>query len=133
MCKMLLPYAVKKFKIPAQWYLLSISVKLNALLCAGGGGVGGVPTFFKQIQRKYFFDREIEIVSISSVKVLFPTSMILKKDSGDEHKYCTTLMEKTVRGIGILNSDLFSDQFFYSVWNKKCLPLIRGSFTFFKE
>ncbi len=38
--------------------------------------------------------------------------MILKKDSGDEHKFCTTLMEKTVRGIGILNSDLFSDQFF---------------------
>ncbi len=41
--------------------------------------------------------------------------MILKKDSGDEHKFCTTLMEKTVGGIGILNSDLFSDQFFYSV------------------
>jgi hypothetical protein len=38
--------------------------------------------------------------------------MILKKDSGDEHKFCTTLMEKTVRRIGILNSDLFSDQFF---------------------
>jgi hypothetical protein len=38
--------------------------------------------------------------------------MILKKDSGDEHKFCMTLMEKTVRGIGILNSDLFSDQFF---------------------
>jgi hypothetical protein len=38
--------------------------------------------------------------------------MILKKDSGDEHKFCTTLMEKTVGGIGILNSDLFSDQFF---------------------
>ncbi len=91
---------------------------LNALLCAGGGGwVGGViekilltdrtiptdqknlltdrkvPTLFKQIQRKYFFDREIEFVSISSVKVLFPTSMIFKKDSGDEHKFCTTLME----------------------------------------
>ncbi len=71
-----------------------------------------VPTLFKQIQRKYFFDREIEFVSISSVKVLFPISMILKKDSGDEHKFCTTLMEKTVGGIGILNSDLFSDQFF---------------------
>jgi hypothetical protein len=38
--------------------------------------------------------------------------MILKKDSGDEHKFCTTLMEKTVGRIGILNSDLFSDQFF---------------------
>jgi hypothetical protein len=38
--------------------------------------------------------------------------MILKKDSGDEQKFCTTLMEKTVGGIGILNSDLFSDQFF---------------------
>ncbi len=35
-----------------------------------------VPTLFKQIQRKYFFDREIEFVSIHSVKVLFPTSMI---------------------------------------------------------
>jgi hypothetical protein len=60
-----------------------------------------VPTLFKQIQRKYFFDREIKFVSISSLKVLFPTSMILKKDSGDEHKFCTTLMEKTVGGIGI--------------------------------
>jgi hypothetical protein len=38
--------------------------------------------------------------------------MILKKDSGDEQKFCTTLMEKTVGVIGILNSDLFSDQFF---------------------
>ncbi len=38
--------------------------------------------------------------------------MILKKVSGDEQKFCTTLMEKTVGGIGILNSDLFSDQFF---------------------
>jgi hypothetical protein len=28
------------------------------------------------------------------------------------HKFCTTLMEKTVGEIGILNSDLFSDQFF---------------------
>jgi hypothetical protein len=41
--------------------------------------------------------------------------MILKKDSGDEQKFCTTLMEKTVGVIGILNSDLFSNQFFYSV------------------
>jgi hypothetical protein len=38
--------------------------------------------------------------------------MIFKKDSGDDHKFCTTLMEKTVGGIGIINSDLFSDQFF---------------------
>jgi hypothetical protein len=30
--------------------------------------------------------------------------MILKKDSGDEHKFCITLMEKTVGKIGILNS-----------------------------
>jgi hypothetical protein len=37
--------------------------------------------------------------------------MIFKKDSGDEHKFCTPLMEKTVGVIGILNSDLFSDQF----------------------
>jgi hypothetical protein len=29
------------------------------------------------------------------------------------HKFCTTLMEKTVGEIGILNSDLFSDQFFF--------------------
>ncbi len=64
------------------------------------------------MQRKYFFDREIKFFSISSVKVFFPTSMIFKKASGDEHKFCTALMEKTVVGIGILNSDLFSDQFF---------------------
>ncbi len=38
----------------------------------------------------------------------------LKKDLGDEHKSCTTLMEKTVGRIVILNSDLFSDQFFFS-------------------
>jgi hypothetical protein len=102
---------LKKFKITAmcnQLYFLPISVKLNALLCARGRGGGGiekilltgrtVPTIFKQIQRKYFFDRVIEFVSISSVKVFFPTSMIFKKVSGDEHKFCTTLMEKTVGG-----------------------------------
>jgi hypothetical protein len=44
--------------------------------------------------------------------------MILKKDSGDEHKFCTTLMEKTVGEIGILNSDLFSDQFFLQSINE---------------
>ncbi len=90
-------------------------------MCQGEGGEGiekilltdrTVPTIFKQIQRKYFFDREIEFVSISSVKVFFPTFIILKKVSGDEHKFCTTLMVKTVGGIGILNCDLFSDQFF---------------------
>ncbi len=68
-----------------------------------------VPTLFKQIQRKYFFDIEIEFRSSYSYLYDF------KKDSGDEHKFCTTLMEKTVGGMGILNSDLFSDQFFYSV------------------
>jgi hypothetical protein len=35
------------------------------------------------------------------------------------HKFCTTLMEKTVGEIGILNSDLFSDQFFFSVEYKR--------------
>jgi hypothetical protein len=38
--------------------------------------------------------------------------VIKKKDSGDEHIFCTTLMEKTVGEIGILNSELFSDQNF---------------------
>ncbi len=105
-------------------------------MCQGEEGEGGgiekilltdrtVPTIFKQIQRKCFFDREIEFVSIRSVKLFFPTSMILKKVSGDEHKFCTTLMEKTVGGIGILNSDLFSDQFFSqcsgSVSRVKCV------------
>ncbi len=71
-----------------------------------------VPTLFKQIQRKFFFDREIEFVSISIVKVFIPISMIFKKASGDEHKFCITLMEKTIGGIGIPNGDLFSDQFF---------------------
>ncbi len=75
------------------------------------------PTLFKQIQRKYFFDQGIEFVSISSVKVFFPTYVIWNKDSGDVHKFCTTLMEKTVGEIGILNSDLFSDQFFL-----QCMP-----------
>ncbi len=92
-------------------------------MCAGGGeGIEkilptdrAVPTLFKQIQRKYFFDQGIEFVSVSSVKVFFPTCVIFKKDSGDVHKFCTTLMEKTVGEIGILNSDLFSDHFFYSV------------------
>jgi hypothetical protein len=100
------------------------------MLCfvPGGGGVEKilltdrtVPILFKPIQRKYFFDREIEFVSISSVKFLFPTSMILKKANGDEHKFCTALMEKTVGGIGILNSDLFSDQFFLQCMEKTIL------------
>jgi hypothetical protein len=76
-----------------------------------------VPTLFKPIQRKYFFDREIEFVSISRVKVSFLTSIIFKKASGDEQKFCTAQMEKTVGGVGILNSDLFSDQFFL-----QCMP-----------
>jgi hypothetical protein len=37
------------------------------------------------------------------------------------HKFCTTLMEKTVGEIGILNSDLFSDQFFLQC-NSSFLP-----------
>jgi hypothetical protein len=73
-----------------------------------------VPTLIKQIQRKYFLHPGIGFVSISSVKVVFPTCVIYKKDSGDEHNFCTTLMEKTVGEIGILNSDLLSDQFFFS-------------------
>ncbi len=67
------------------------------------------------MQRKYFFDQDIEFVSISIVKVFFPTSVIKKNDLVDEYKFCTTLMEKTVGRIGIINSDLFSDQFFFSV------------------
>ncbi len=58
--------------------------------------------FIKQTQQKYFFDQEIGFVSISSVKVFFPTCMILKNDLGDEHNFCTTLMEKTLGRIGIL-------------------------------
>ncbi len=74
-----------------------------------------VTTLFKQIERKYFFDHGIGFVSISSVKVFFPTCVFYKIDCGDEHKFCTTLMEKLVGNIGILNSDLFSDHFFFSV------------------
>jgi hypothetical protein len=55
-----------------------------------------VPTLFKQVQRKYFLDRGKGFVSISNVKVFFPTCVIYKKDSGDEHNFCATLMEKTV-------------------------------------
>jgi hypothetical protein len=72
-----------------------------------------VPTLFKQMQRKYFFDRNIGFVSISSVKVFFPTSVIKEKDLGDEYKFCTTLMEITVGRIGIINGDLNSDQYFF--------------------
>jgi hypothetical protein len=60
-----------------------------------------------------FFDPNIGIFSISNVKVFFPFSMLKKEDRGDEHNFCTTLMEKTIGKIGILNSDLFSDQFFF--------------------
>ncbi len=49
--------------------------------------------------------------------------MIKKKAGGDEHKFCTTLMEKTIGGIGILNSDLFSDQFFLQCNVKATLNL----------
>jgi hypothetical protein len=52
-----------------------------------------------------FFDGGIGFVSISSVKVFIPTCVIKKKDRGDEHKFCTLMMEKTVSEIGILNSD----------------------------
>jgi len=47
----------------------------------------------------------ITFVSISSIKDFFPTCLILKKDSGEKHKFCTTLIEKTGSEIGILNSD----------------------------
>jgi hypothetical protein len=62
---------------------LAVSVKLGSLLCAGGGMIEkilptdrAVPTLFKQMQWKYFFDEDIRFVSISSVKVFFPTSVI---------------------------------------------------------
>jgi hypothetical protein len=38
---------------------------------------------------------------------------IIKIDSGDEHKFCTTLMEKTVNRIEILNCDLKFRPFFF--------------------
>jgi hypothetical protein len=38
------------------------------------------------------------------------------------HKLCTALMEKTVGEIGILNSDLFSDQFFL-----QCTTFLRAA------
>ncbi len=57
-------------------------------------------------------------------KFFFPTSMILKKDSSDEHKFCMTLMEKAVGGIGILNSDLFSDQFFLQCICCNCMLIV---------
>ncbi len=43
----------------------------------------------------------------------FPISVI-KKDP-DEHKFCPTLIEKTVGRIEIQNSNLNSDQFLFSV------------------
>jgi hypothetical protein len=43
--------------------------------------------------------------------------MINKKDHGDEHHFCMTLMEKTIGRIGILNSYLNYDQFFC-----QCIP-----------
>jgi hypothetical protein len=49
--------------------------------------------------------------------------MIFKKANGDEHKFCTALMEKTVDGIGILNSDLFSDQYFLQCGHPTLPPL----------
>jgi hypothetical protein len=64
-----------------------------------------VKTLWEQIQWKYFLDQRIGFVSISSIKVFFPTCLISKKDSGDKHKFCTTLMKKTGSEIGILNSD----------------------------
>ncbi len=48
--------------------------------------------------------------------------MIEKEDSGDEHKFCTTLMEKTVGKIGILNSNLISDQFFFQCGGDEAYP-----------
>jgi hypothetical protein len=59
---------------------------------------------FQHYLNKYIRNFWIGFASISSVKVFVPTCVIYKKDSGDEHKFCTTLMEKTVGEIGILNS-----------------------------
>jgi hypothetical protein len=101
-------------------------------LWAGLGGGGGeiekilptdraIPTLFKQIQRNCFFDPDIGFFAISSVNVFFPTYVIKKEDRGDEHNFCTPLKEKTVGRIGILNSDLFSDQYFF-----QCSVIVRG-------
>jgi hypothetical protein len=38
-------------------------------------------------------------------QIFFPTCVIYKKDSGDEHKFSITLMEKNVGEVGILDSD----------------------------
>ncbi len=40
-------------------------------------------------------------------------SIIKKIDSGDDHKFCTTLMDKTVNRIEILNFDWNSDHCFW--------------------
>jgi hypothetical protein len=97
-----------------------MSVKLSALLCVQGGR--GSKKFYPQIEHylnKYngniFLTKGSNLFPTVASKFFFPICVILKKDSGDVHKFCTTLMEKTVGDIGILNSDLFSDQFFYSV------------------
>ncbi len=86
----------------------------------GGGGskklylqiCRAVPILYKQIQREYFLNWEIRFVSIRSIKVFFLPVWFLK-NSGDEHIFCTTMMEKTVGKIGILNRDWNSDQFFF--------------------
>ncbi len=44
-------------------------------------------------------------------KFFVPTSVIEEKDPGDEYKFCTILMDKTVGRIGIINSYFNSDQF----------------------
>ena len=101
-------------------------------MCGEGGG-GRSKKFYPQIEQfqhylnKYngniFLTQGSNLFPSVASKFFFPTCVILKKDSGDVHKFCTTLMEKTVGGIGILNSDLFSDQFFYSVCISFCLSL----------
>ena len=87
------------------------------MLCfvAVPGGGGGSRKFYSQIEQfqpylnKYngniFLTQRSNLFPSTASKFFFPTSMIFKKASGDEHKFCTTLMEKTVGEIGILNSD----------------------------
>jgi hypothetical protein len=90
--------------------------------CVGGGG--GSRKFYPRTEQfKYYLNKSngnvfltqtSNFLSSPASKKFFPDLYDLKKDLGDEHKFCTTLMEKTVGRIVILNSDLFSDQFFFS-------------------
>ncbi len=88
------------------------------------GGEGSKKSYPQIEQFLHYLNKCNENIFLTQGSNLFPSVVskffflpvwFKKKDSGDVHKFCTTLMEKTVGEIGILNSDLFSDQFFFSV------------------